>query len=49
MPVWGQRFSEIWSAKGSREGDMDNRIKKIIRFLDSIQKPSIPSEPPARR
>ena len=46
MPVWGQRFSELWSAKGSGEGDMDNRIRKIIRFLDSIQKSSTPSEPP---
>ena len=46
MPVWGQRFSEIWSAKTSREGDMDNRIRRIIRFIDSLQKPSIPSETP---
>jgi Cytochrome C oxidase, cbb3-type, subunit III len=46
MPVWGNRFLEIFEAKGSREGGMDERIRKIIIFLDSIQLKSHPAETP---
>jgi mono/diheme cytochrome c family protein len=45
MPVWGERFADIWVAKGSREGSMDQRIGKIVKFLDSIQAPSKPAQP----
>jgi cbb3-type cytochrome c oxidase subunit III len=46
MPVWGNRFYEIFEAKGSREGEMDVRIRKIVIFLNSIQAPAQPSETP---
>jgi len=46
MPVWGQRFSEIYTAKGSGEGDMDVRIRKIIDYLNSIQRSAAPAETP---
>lgn len=42
MPVWGERFYDIWSAKGSR-GGMNGRIKKIVLYLRTIQ---IKSPPP---
>jgi len=46
MPVWGQRFSDIYDAKGSLQGDMDVRIRKIINFLNSIQSPPAPGDKP---
>jgi mono/diheme cytochrome c family protein len=46
MPVWGQRFGEIWAAKGSKEGDMDRRIRKIVAYLNSIQSKPMPAETP---
>jgi mono/diheme cytochrome c family protein len=46
MPVWGQRFSEIYTAKGSSAGDMDVRIRKIIDYLNSIQRSAAPAETP---
>lgn len=47
MPVWGERFSDIYDAKGTLKGDMDVRIRKIIDYLNSIQKPAIPGDRPA--
>jgi mono/diheme cytochrome c family protein len=38
MPVWGERFYDIWSAKQSHRGSMKERIRKIILYLRSIQK-----------
>ncbi|MGH7948823.1 MAG: c-type cytochrome [Candidatus Binataceae bacterium] len=46
MPVWGQRFSDIYDAKGSLKGDMDARIRKIIDYLNSIQAPPAPGSTP---
>ena len=37
MPVWGERFKEIYEAKGSKEGNLPDRIDKIIFYLNSIQ------------
>lgn len=44
MPVWGERFGEIYEAKGSPAGDLQDRIAKIIFFLNSIQEH--PASPP---
>jgi hypothetical protein len=46
MPVWGERFSDIYGAKGSSQGDLRHRIDKIIDYLDSIQTSAHPSETP---
>ncbi len=48
MPVWGERFYDIWSAKGSKEGDMHSRIEKIILYLRTIQTRQGPGNPTAR-
>lgn len=37
MPVWGERFKEIYDAKGSKEGEFSDRIAKIVVYLNSIQ------------
>jgi hypothetical protein len=47
MPVWGERFSDIYGAKGSRQGDLPHRIDKIIDYLNSIQTGAHPSETPS--
>jgi mono/diheme cytochrome c family protein len=47
MPVWGLRFHDIYSAKGSAAGDMDRRIRAIIDYLDSVQRPALPGDRPA--
>jgi mono/diheme cytochrome c family protein len=44
MPVWGERFGEIYEAKGSTGGELKDRIAKIIFFLNSIQEH--PASPP---
>ena len=36
MPVWGERFYDIWNATGSR-GGMQGRITKIVLYLRTIQ------------
>lgn len=46
MPVWGERFPEIYEAKGSPEGDLPSRIAKIIVYLNSIQEKAAPTLPP---
>jgi mono/diheme cytochrome c family protein len=47
MPVWGERFYDIWTAQGSKAGDMRDRIKKIILYLRTIQIKN-PGNPTAR-
>lgn len=47
MPVWGERFYDIWSAQGSKEGSMQGRINKIILYLRTIQIKN-PGNPTAR-
>ncbi|HUO04422.1 MAG TPA: cytochrome c [Candidatus Binataceae bacterium] len=46
MPVWGDRFPEIYEAKGSPEGDLPSRIRKIIDYLNSIQEKPAPNIAP---
>ncbi len=47
MPVWGERFYDIWSAKGSKGGDMQGRIVKIVLYLRTIQSRPTPGNPTA--
>jgi hypothetical protein len=37
MPVWGERFYDIWSAKREGTADLQKRIDMIITYLNSIQ------------
>jgi mono/diheme cytochrome c family protein len=37
MPVWGERFYDIWSAKREGTADLQKRIDLIITYLNSIQ------------
>jgi mono/diheme cytochrome c family protein len=37
MPIWGKRFPEIWKAKNSTQSDMDDQLKAIVDYLDTIQ------------
>lgn len=46
MPVWGERFYDIWNAKGSR-GGMPGRITKIVLYLRTIQLKHPPGNPMA--
>jgi mono/diheme cytochrome c family protein len=48
MPVWGTRFYDIWTAKGSKQGSMNDRITKIILYLRTIQIKRTPGNPAAR-
>ena len=47
MPVWGNRFYDIWSAQGSKGGDMQSRIEKIVLYLRTIQTRPTPGNPTA--
>ncbi len=47
MPVWGERFYDIWSAHGSRKGSMQDRIRKIVLYLRTIQIKNAPGNPTA--
>lgn len=47
MPVWGERFADIWTAKGSKQGNMQRRIDKIVTYLNSIQTTAHPLQSPA--
>ncbi|MBV8055945.1 MAG: hypothetical protein JO071_11970 [Deltaproteobacteria bacterium] len=38
MPVWGKRFYDVWTAKRSREGDLQVQIREIALYLNAIQK-----------
>ncbi len=49
MPVWGERFYDIWSTEGSKEGGMQDRIRKIVLYLRTIQIKTTPGNPQARR
>jgi mono/diheme cytochrome c family protein len=49
MPVWGERFYDIWSAQGSKQGSMQDRIRKIILYLRTIQIKTPPGNPQAQR
>ena len=46
MPVWGERFYDIWNAKSSR-GGMQGRIKQIVLYLRTIQLKHPPANPTA--
>ena len=46
MPVWGERFEDIWTAKDSSQGDMHQRVMKIIAYLQTIQTGKHPGEAP---
>src|SRR5690349_15691836 len=48
MPVWGERFSDIYVTRGSRQGDLPHRIDKIIDYLNSIQTGAHPVETPSK-
>jgi mono/diheme cytochrome c family protein len=37
MPVWGKRFYDVWTAKRSREGDLQVQIREIVLYLNAIQ------------
>lgn len=37
MPVWGKRFYDVWTAKQSRNGDLQVQIREIVAYLNSIQ------------
>lgn len=37
MPVWGERFYDIWEAKQEGAPDMTQRIELIVNYLNSIQ------------
>jgi mono/diheme cytochrome c family protein len=47
MPVWGERFGDIYTARHSQHGDLPHRIDKIIDYLNSIQTGAHPSETPS--
>lgn len=49
MPVWGERFYDIWSAQGSKAGNLQDRIRKIVLYLRTIQIKTNPGNPQARR
>lgn len=49
MPVWGERFYDIWSAQGSKEGNLQDRIRKIVLYLRTIQIKTSPGNPEAHR
>lgn len=44
MPVWGERFYDIWNAKGS-PGGMQGRITNIVLYLRTIQLKHPPTSP----
>jgi mono/diheme cytochrome c family protein len=46
MPVWGRRFYDIWTAKQSREGDLEVQIREIVEYLNAIQVEPMPPEGP---
>jgi len=46
MPVWGERFEDIWTAKDSSQGNMHQRVMKIIAYLQTIQTGKHPGEAP---
>ncbi|HYA34358.1 MAG TPA: cytochrome c [Candidatus Binataceae bacterium] len=46
MPVWGERFEDIWTAKDSSQGNMHQRVMKIIAYLQTIQTSKHPGEAP---
>ncbi len=46
MPVWGERFYDIWNAKGS-PGGMQGRITEIVLYLRTIQLKHPPGNPVA--
>lgn len=48
MPVWGERFFDIWNAKGS-PGGMQGRIKDIVLYLRTIQLKHLLANPVAGR
>jgi len=37
MPVWGERFYDIWEAKQEGAPDLTDRIRMIVDYLNTIQ------------
>jgi len=44
MPVWGRRFYDVWTARQSREGDLQVQIREIVEYLNAIQEEPMPPE-----
>lgn len=46
MPVWGKRFKEIWTSQATTHVDMNDQIRQIVAYLNSVQLAGHPASVP---